>query len=82
MMLIFYISIKAKLVDKKYAGKIDHCNIDINYFDLCHDDDDSIMWSALVYWKSLKRIFKSVHKTNNCINFIFFTDVSKTYGDC
>jgi len=46
---------------KKYAGKVDHHNIDMDYFELCHEDDDSLIYSAVAYSKSLKRCIRLVH---------------------
>jgi len=46
---------------KKYAGKIDYHNIDMNYFGLSHKDEDLLIYSADVYSKSLKRNIRLVH---------------------
>jgi len=46
---------------KKYIGKVDNNNIDKEYFDLVKQDDDSTIYSANVYSKSLKRTVKLVY---------------------
>jgi DDE family transposase len=48
---------------KKYAGKIDAKNIDKDYFELISKSDDELIYSAIVYSKSLKRDVKLVHVT-------------------
>jgi len=46
---------------KKYTGKIDHANIDKNYFTLVAKDEESLVYNAIVYSKSLKRNINLVH---------------------
>lgn len=46
---------------KVYDGKIDHCNIDKEYFTLEKEDEDVTIYSAIVYSKALKRKIKLVH---------------------
>jgi len=46
---------------KKYAGKIDAKNIDKTYFQLIEQNEESIIQSAIVYSKSLKRNIRLVH---------------------
>lgn len=46
---------------KKYAGKIDHQNIDKDYFELITNDDDALIYTGVVYSKSLKRKIRLVH---------------------
>lgn len=48
---------------KKYVGKIDPRNIDEDYFELISESDDAIIYSAIVYSKSLKRDVKLIHVT-------------------
>ncbi|MCW3789214.1 hypothetical protein [Plebeiibacterium sediminum] len=60
---------------KKYDGKVDNTNVDINRFTLISKEDQATIHSAIVYSKSLKRNIKVVHfivmrmenKTINCI---------------
>lgn len=46
---------------RKYAGKIDIKNIDKQYFALIERSDESIIHSAILYSKSLKREIRLVH---------------------
>ena len=45
----------------KYAGKIDNANIDTNYFELIEQNQESTVYSAIVWCKSLKRNIRLVH---------------------
>ncbi len=47
----------------KYAGKIDTDNIDENYFELIEQNQESTVYSAIVWSKSLKRDIRLVHVT-------------------
>ena len=47
----------------KYVGKIDTANIDTNYFDLIEENQETTVYSAIVYSKSLKRNIRLVHVT-------------------
>jgi len=48
---------------KKYAGKMDPQNIDKQYFELIHRNDEATIYSAIVYSKALKRNIRLVHVT-------------------
>jgi len=47
----------------KYAGKIDTANIDTSYFELIEQNQEAIVYSAVVYSKALKRNIRLVHVT-------------------
>ncbi len=47
----------------KYAGKIDIANIDTSYFELIEQNQQTTIYSAIVYCKSLKRNIRLVHVT-------------------
>ena len=47
----------------KYAGKTDTENIDANYFELIEQNQESTVYSAIVWSKSLKRDIRLVHVT-------------------
>lgn len=67
---------------RKYAGKIDHNNIDENYFSLVKQDENSTIFCAKVYSKSLKRTIKLLHvvytnaKGKEIYKLYFSTDLS------
>lgn len=67
---------------KKYDGKIDIKNIDTKYFSLVSQTDDTTIYSAIVYSKSLKRNILLVHATYKTSNgkkntkLYFTTDLS------
>lgn len=46
---------------KKYDGKVDNLNIDMEYFSLVSKDDHATTSTAIVYSKSLKRNIRIVH---------------------
>lgn len=50
---------------KKFEGKISVKNIDKNYFELIPNTSDSVVYTAIVYSKSLKRNIKLLHVTYN-----------------
>ncbi len=66
---------------KKYQGKVDHSDIRKDYFKLESEDDQSVIHSAIVYSKSLKRKIKLVHvvysnaKGKNTHKLYFSTDI-------
>lgn len=72
---------------KKYTGKIDHSNIDKNYFTLVASDDQSVVYNAIVYSKSLKRNINLVHvvylneKGKKIHKLYFSTDVDLDAAD-
>jgi hypothetical protein len=45
---------------RKYTGKIDYNNLDLNYFNLVHESEKSKVLQAKVYSKSLKRMINLV----------------------
>jgi hypothetical protein len=47
----------------KYAGKVIIENIDTNYFELIEQNQDTTVYSAVVYSKALKRNIRLVHVT-------------------
>lgn len=47
----------------KYAGKVITENIDTNYFELIEQNQETTVYSAIVYSKSLKRNIRLVHVT-------------------
>jgi hypothetical protein len=67
---------------KKYAGKIAPKNIDKTYFQLIEQNEESIINSAIVYSKSLKRNIRLVHvvylnkKGKETIKLYFCTDTN------
>jgi len=67
---------------RKYAGKIDHNNIDENYFSLVKQDEGPTIFCAEVYSKSLKRTIKLLHvvytnaKGKEIHKLYFSTDLS------
>ena len=48
---------------RKYAGKIDTANIDIGYFKLIEQNQETTVYSAVVYSKAMKRNIRLVHVT-------------------
>lgn len=60
---------------KKYAGKIDLKNIDQQYFECLQEGEDTFIYSAIVYSKSLKRKVKLVilDQKNNKSNLLYFS---------
>lgn len=48
---------------RKYAGKMDSKNIDKNYFEFISENENEIIYTAIVYSKALKRNIKLVHVT-------------------
>jgi len=48
---------------RKYAGKIDVANIDEDYFELIQQNQETTVYSAVVYSKALKRNIRLVHVT-------------------
>jgi hypothetical protein len=46
---------------KKFAGKINHSNIDMDYFTPVSEDKDAVVHCAIVYSKALKRNINLVH---------------------
>lgn len=46
---------------KKYHGKVDHTNINMDYFTLESNADNAIINSVIVYSKSMTRNIKLVH---------------------
>jgi len=46
---------------KKYDGKVDNKNINMNYFTFVSKDEQTVVHTATVHSKSLKRIVKVVH---------------------
>ena len=65
---------------RKYTGKIDLKNIDTNYFKLESQDKESIIYSAIVYSKALKRNIKLVYqkllKGKKSYLLFFSTDIA------
>lgn len=65
---------------KKYAGKINFKAIDKNYFKLIYQNDDTSLYNAIVYSKSLKRninlVFQEIHsdKQKTSHKLYFSTD--------
>jgi hypothetical protein len=64
---------------KKYSGKVNLKNIDEGYFEMVHENDQSIVYSAIVYSKALKRNIKLVYeqlcdKKNKAYLLFFSTD--------
>lgn len=72
---------------KKYDGKVDNSNIDMNHFMLVSEDDGAVVHSAIVYSKSLKRTIKLIHvvysntKGKKCHKFYFSTDIKMDASD-
>ncbi|MDC0584448.1 transposase [Bacteroidales bacterium] len=72
---------------KKYDGKIDNINIDINHFKLISKDEQTTIHSAIVYSKSLKRNIKVVHalycnkKGKQNHKLYFSTDINMAASD-
>jgi len=72
---------------KKYDGKIDNANIDMNHFELVSEDNEATIHSAIVYSKSLKRTIKLVHvvysnaKGKQCHKLYFSTDTQMDASD-
>ena len=65
---------------KKYAGKVNLKNIDENYFTLITENENSIIYTAIVYSKGLKRNVKLVieelkDKKNKSYLLFFSTDL-------
>jgi hypothetical protein len=48
---------------RKYAGKVITDNIDTNYFELIEQNQETTVYSAVVYSKALKRNIRLVHVT-------------------
>ena len=46
---------------RKYAGKIDFANIDEDYFELIEQNQETTVYSAVIYSKALKRNIRLVH---------------------
>lgn len=66
---------------KKYDGKINLKKIDKKYFELIHEDEESTIYTAIVYSKGLKRNIKLVYellknKANKSYLLFFSTDIS------
>ena len=65
---------------RKYTGKVDFKNIDTNYFKLESQDKESIIYSAVVYSKALKRNIKLVYqkllKGKKSYLLFFSTDIT------
>ncbi len=66
---------------KKYNGKINLKKIDKKYFELVHEDEESAIYTAIVYSKGLKRNIKLVYellkkKVNKSHLLFFSTDIS------
>ncbi len=66
---------------RKYSGKVNLKSIDKDYFDRIHKDGQSIIYSAIVYSKSLKRNIKlvyeqSIGKKNRSYLLFFSTDLN------
>jgi len=66
---------------KKYNGKINLKKIDKQYFELVHEDEASVIYTAIVYSKGLKRNIKLVYellknKKNKSYLLFFSTDIS------
>ena len=62
---------------KKYAGKIDLKNIDKNYFKLIQDNDETTIYSAVVYSKALKRnvnlVYVKLKNNKKKTHLLFFS---------
>jgi hypothetical protein len=64
---------------RKYDGKINCSQPDLSRFDLCYEDDDVFVYTAVVNSRSLKRnirIAYVLHKTKNRYVILFSTDVN------
>lgn len=67
---------------RKFTGKVDHADIDKNYFTLVSKDDQSVVYNAIVYSKSLKININLVHvvylnqKGKETHKLYFSTDVN------
>jgi len=72
---------------RKYIGKINNNNIDKEYFTLISQDEESTVYAAVVYSKSLKRNIMLVHVTyrkaegKDACKLYFSTDVSMDATD-
>ena len=72
---------------RKYNGKINNDDIDTEYFKLISQDEESIVYAAEVYSKSLKRNIMLVHVTypkadgKDAYKLYFSTDVSMDASD-
>jgi hypothetical protein len=72
---------------RKYAGKIIHNDIDKDYFTFISQDEESMIYSAVVYSKALKRTIKLVDVTSRnakgkeTYKLYFSTDVSMPATD-
>src|SRR3989339_632884 len=66
---------------RKYTGKIDIKNIDTEYFSLIEQNEESTIYSAIVYSKALKRNIRLVYvkyiklKGKQSIKLYFSTDI-------
>ncbi len=47
---------------RKYSGKVNLKSIDVDYLETIHKDEQSIIYSAVIYSKALKRNIKLVYK--------------------
>jgi hypothetical protein len=72
---------------KKYDGKVDNNNIDLRYFKHVSEDDQAVIYSAIVYSISLKRNIKVVHvlygnkKGKQAYKLYFSTDINMNASD-